>query len=223
MAVGRRFRQRRPTIAVADLDAEVTRIAAMNIDALRQLWRERRGTSPPSSFTKDLLARALSFQLQEDCLGSLDPRLRRLLSQLATSSDRPVQRLKVGSVLVREYRREVHQVMVIPDGFCWRGVTYASLSTIARKITGTSWNGPRFFGLRGVGLKKDASDTSLSRASEHAALKPSAQKLVAGARARHAALADYARRSRHEGGWRDQARRCDAAALRDLHPQVDRA
>jgi Protein of unknown function (DUF2924) len=38
---------------------------------------------------------------------------------------------------------------VVPGGFCWQGQVFASLSTIARKITGTSWNGPRFFDLRG--------------------------------------------------------------------------
>ena len=61
----------------------------------------------------------------------------------------PMRHLKVGSIIVREYQGAVHEVMIVPDGFCWQGTVYASLSTIARKITGTSWNGPRFFGLRG--------------------------------------------------------------------------
>ena len=42
----------------------------------------------------------------------------------------------------------MHEVLVVPGGFCWQGKTYGSLSTIAKTITGTSWNGPRFFGLR---------------------------------------------------------------------------
>ena len=57
--------------------------------------------------------------------------------------------MKVGSVIVREYQGKLHEVLVVPGGFCWQGEVFASLSTIARKITGTSWNGPRFFGLRG--------------------------------------------------------------------------
>src|SRR5271156_1237632 len=57
--------------------------------------------------------------------------------------------LKVGSVIVREHQGKVQEVMVMSDGFCWQGRVYTSLSTIARKITGASWNGPRFFGLRG--------------------------------------------------------------------------
>ena len=60
-----------------------------------------------------------------------------------------MRHLKVGSIIVREYQGKVHEVMVVPDGFCWQAQVYPSLSTIARKITGTGWNGPRFFGLRG--------------------------------------------------------------------------
>ena len=67
---------------------------------------------------------------------------------LAQGDSRPLQRIKVGSVLVREHEGKLHEAYVVPDGFSWQGKTYASLSTIARKITGTKWNGPRFFGLR---------------------------------------------------------------------------
>src|SRR5215210_3117665 len=56
--------------------------------------------------------------------------------------------LKAGTVLVREYAGERHTVTVVPGGYVWRETTYPSLSTIARAITGTIWNGPRFFGLR---------------------------------------------------------------------------
>ena len=51
-------------------------------------------------------------------------------------------------MLVREHDGALHQVTVVPDGFAWNGTTYDSLSAVARAITGTNWNGPRFFGLR---------------------------------------------------------------------------
>jgi len=51
--------------------------------------------------------------------------------------------------MVREHKGSLHEVMVVPGGFSWRDKTYPSLSAIALAITGTSWNGPRFFGLRG--------------------------------------------------------------------------
>jgi len=68
-------------------------------------------------------------------------------SLLKPGVDLPRQ-VKVGSVIVREHKGVVHEVLVTPGGFCWQGQTYDSLSTIAKKITGVSWNGPRFFGLR---------------------------------------------------------------------------
>ncbi len=70
----------------------------------------------------------------------------------------PPRQVKVGSVIVREHKGVLHEVMVVPDGFCWRGETYDSLSTIAKKITGVSWNGPRFFGL----ISKPAADHAAS-------------------------------------------------------------
>ena len=135
--------------AAADLDVELGRIAAMTIDELRALWRKIRGFEPPEALTKDLIARALAHFLQDERLGGLRPDLRKLLASLPTKGAAPMRHLKVGSVIVREHQGAVHEVMIVPNGFCWQGKVYASLSTIARKITGTSWNGPRFFGLRG--------------------------------------------------------------------------
>jgi hypothetical protein len=63
------------------------------------------------------------------------------------------RQLKPGTVLVREYQGQRHTVTVAPDGFDWQGTTYASLSAIARAITGTAWSGPRFFALQPNGTK----------------------------------------------------------------------
>jgi len=72
----------------------------------------------------------------------------KLLDGLARG-DKPAadRRLKPGTVLVREYQGDRHTVTVVPGGYVWRDATYASLSAIACNITGTAWNGPRFFGL----------------------------------------------------------------------------
>ena len=58
------------------------------------------------------------------------------------------RRLSLGTVLTREWGGQHHRVMVLEGGFAWAGRTYSSLSEIAKAVTGTKWNGPRFFGLR---------------------------------------------------------------------------
>jgi hypothetical protein len=56
--------------------------------------------------------------------------------------------LKAGTILSREWNGITHRAIVVGDGFLWDGTRYDSLSAIAFAITGTRWNGPRFFGLR---------------------------------------------------------------------------
>jgi hypothetical protein len=58
------------------------------------------------------------------------------------------RRIKPGSELVRTWKGKSYRVMVMADGFAHDGKTFTSLSEIASEITGTKWNGPRFFGLR---------------------------------------------------------------------------
>jgi Protein of unknown function (DUF2924) len=133
------------------VEAEIDRIRSLGLDELRNLWRATFRTSPPPGFTKDLIARSLCWHLQEQAFGGLDPKTAKHLAGVVwgnwSKADRP-RRLKPGTVLVREYQGERHTVTVVANGFVWREATYASLSTIARAITGTNWNGPRFFGLR---------------------------------------------------------------------------
>jgi hypothetical protein len=133
------------------IEAEIDHIRSLGLDELRNLWRSMLRTSPPPGFTKDLIARFLCCHIQEQALGGLDPKTAKHLANL-TRGDRSrvgrPRRLKPGTVLVREYLGDRHTVTVVADGFVWREATYASLSTIARAITGTNWNGPRFFGLR---------------------------------------------------------------------------
>jgi Protein of unknown function (DUF2924) len=141
------------------IEAEIDRVRSLGIDELRSLWRTTLRSSPPPALTKDLMARFICWHIQELTLGGLDPDRAKLLDGLARGdkpgADRP-RRLKPGTVLVREYQGERHTVTVVPGGYVWREATYASLSTIARAITGTAWSGPRFFGARaGVNRLED--------------------------------------------------------------------
>jgi hypothetical protein len=132
------------------IDAEVNHVRSLGIVALRMRWRAMFDAKPTTGLTKDILARMIAYRIQEQAFGGLEKETVTLLKRLARG-DRPVERhrrLKSGTVLIREHQGERYTVTVVPDGFLWRETTYRSLSTIARIITGTSWSGPRFFGLR---------------------------------------------------------------------------
>ena len=138
------------SVDAAAIDAEVDQIRSLGIDALRKRWRMMFGAVPPKGLTKDILARMIAYRIQEEAFGGLDRETIKLLDRLARG-EKPNElnrRLKPGTVLVREYNGERHTVTVMPDGFSWQETTYSSLSVIAQTITGTKWNGPRFFGLR---------------------------------------------------------------------------
>jgi|SRR5882672_10318995 len=144
----------RQSVGAAAIEAEVDRIRSLGIAALRQRWRLMFGGSPPTGLTKDLIRRMIAYRIQEEAFGGLDRETIKLLDRLARGEKPSTElnrRLKPGTVLIREYQGERHTVTVVPGGFLWQDTTYTSLSTIARAITGTAWNGPRFFGLRVAG------------------------------------------------------------------------
>jgi hypothetical protein len=142
------------------IEAEIDRIRSLGLDDLRTLWRATFRSSPPKGFTKDLIARFTCWHIQEQVFGGLDPQTAKVLDGYARNNKPPQRHLKAGTVLVREYQGERHTVAVVPGGYVWRENTYASLSTIARAITGTAWNGPRFFGLR---TRRDQSERPAKR------------------------------------------------------------
>ena len=89
--------------------------------------------------------------------GDLDAESQRLLDRSASPEDagqravemaRRTADLRPGTVLAREWNGQMHRIAVLADGFAWNGKTYPSLSKVALAITGTRWNGPKFFGLR---------------------------------------------------------------------------
>jgi len=141
----------------AAVEAEVDRIWSLGIAALRARWRLMFGGSPPARLSKNIIKRLMAYRIQEDAFGGLDREMKKLLDRLARSGKPRAElnrRLMPGVVLLREYQGKRHTVTVVPEGFSWQGTTYTSLSRIARAITGTAWNGPRFFGLRDTRRKQ---------------------------------------------------------------------
>ena len=126
----------------------------MGVLTLQAEWSRLYRTHPPKKLSRDLLALAIGWKLQAQAQGGLSGaatrELARLASAMASGSDLPKARrisLKPGARLVREWGGQTHEVLVAERGFVWRDRTWASLSVIAREITGARWSGPRFFGL----------------------------------------------------------------------------
>jgi hypothetical protein len=141
--------------ADAEVDAELDRLPKMPIADLRKRYRELFRTEPPKAFGPDLLRRSIAHRIQERAYGGLPKTTQRLLDQLVkAAAAKPngrlelPRRIKPGSELVRTWNGRTYRVMVMADGFTHDGKTFSSLSEIASDITGTNWNGPRFFGLR---------------------------------------------------------------------------
>jgi Protein of unknown function (DUF2924) len=144
------------------VEDELDRLSTMPIAQLRVRYREVFRTDPPDAFGPDLLRRSVAHRIQEKAYGGLSHQAQRLLDQMmkayaAKPNGKIVlpRRIKPGSVLVREWKGRSHRVMVLADGFAYDGGTYGNLSEIAVLITGTRWNGPRFFGLRSKTQESD--------------------------------------------------------------------
>jgi hypothetical protein len=142
------------------LEDEIAHLRGLDLNGLRLRWRSIFGRQAPAHLTRHLLFAVMAYQVQADHLGDLDHATRQVLDRTDANEARPVTsarlasldqkrtRLPLGTVLVREWDRQSQRVMVMADGFAWNGQTYDSLSKVAFAITGTRWNGPRFFGLR---------------------------------------------------------------------------
>jgi Protein of unknown function (DUF2924) len=220
----------RPSFDRAVIAAEIERIRSQGLDELRSLWHATFRTSSPPGFTKDLIARFLCWHIQEQAFGGLDPKTAKVLAGLAqgdrSQRDRP-RRLKSGTALVREYQGERHTVTIVANGFVWREATYASLSTIARAITGTNWNGPRFFGLR------TGKETTISPdAADAPPASPSGRTPARTASSRSRRAAGIQRSTGDAvphtpplvmGSTDNEAGRSKTPTLRDLYPQIERA
>ena len=131
----------------ATIEAEVAHLRSLAPDALRRRWRVMFGRTSPAGLSNNLMRRMIAWRLQERVFGGLDRESLRFLADLARHASSPRRRLKPGTMLVRDYQGHRHTVTIASDGFDWRGRSYASLSAIARAITGTAWSGPRFFAL----------------------------------------------------------------------------
>ena len=142
------------------VEDEIVHLRGLDLKGLRARWRSVLQRPAPDHLPRHLLFAIIAYRIQADRFGDLDHETRQLLGRSSAkdpgaamsarlvSFDQKRTELAPGTVLVREWDRQSQRVMVMSDGFAWNGRTYDSLSKVAFAITGTNWNGPRFFGLR---------------------------------------------------------------------------
>jgi hypothetical protein len=142
------------------IEDEIMRLRGLDLKGLRARWRNVLQRPAPGHLPRHLLFAIIAYRVQVDRFGDIDHETRQLLDRTGAkesgtamsarlvSFDQKRTELTPGTVLVREWDRQSQRVMVMANGFAWNGQTYDSLSKVAFAITGTSWNGPRFFGLR---------------------------------------------------------------------------
>ncbi len=147
---------------------EIAHLRGLDLKGLRSRWQSVFQRPPPDHVPRHLLFAIIAYRIQADRFGDLDHETRQVLdrtdakntgltmSARLVSFDQKRTELTLGTVLVREWDRRSQRVMVMADGFAWNGQTYDSLSKVAFAITGTKWNGPRFFGLRDKEDRLDA-------------------------------------------------------------------
>ncbi len=150
------------------VEDEIAHLRGLDLRGLHARWQSVFQRQAPAHLTRHLLFSIIAYQIQADRSGDLDHETKQVLGRTvaketgpATSArlasfDQKRTELTPGTVLMREWDRQSQRVMVMADGFAWNGQTYDSLSKVAFAITGTKWNGPRFFGLRD---KEDRSTT----------------------------------------------------------------
>jgi DUF2924 family protein len=142
------------------VEDEIAHLRGLDLRGLRARWQSVFGRTAPAHLTRHLLFAVIAYRLQADRFGDLDHATKQVLDRTVAKEAEPAMSTRLasfdqkrteltpGTVLVREWDRQSQRVMVLADGFAWNGQTYDSLSKVAFAITGTKWNGPRFFGLR---------------------------------------------------------------------------
>jgi hypothetical protein len=133
----------------------LARLPELDLGELRQQWLTLYKAEASPHLSRELLLRAVAYRIQEVTLGGLRPERQRQLLRIAqqfkqtgAANTLPRHELKPGTRLVREWQGRTYEVLVLDGGFSWQDTHHRSLSALARKITGTAWSGPLFFGLK---------------------------------------------------------------------------
>ena len=140
----------------AGIAGQIAQLRALSRPQLLDMWQKLYDRAAPPGIRRELLVPFLAYRMQEHAYGGLKSSARSELRRIARDLEKsagstrliPRRKIKAGTRLLREWRGQTHEVITTESGYEYRGVGYRSLSEIARKVTGTRWSGPAFFGLK---------------------------------------------------------------------------
>ena len=137
--------------------ALVASLPRMPMSGLWDLW-DKYFPRRPSHHNRSYVEARVAYKIQEEAFGALKPEIRHQLNRIGESQSKIKMRRRSeiivvpGTVLIREYGDAEHRVIALPDGgFEYARQQFKSLSAVARRITGSPWSGPVFFGLKPSG------------------------------------------------------------------------
>jgi hypothetical protein len=137
------------------ISQQIAALPRMGRAELLKIWAKTFPTPPPPKLRKELMVPILAYRIQEAEFGGLSHSARARLETLIAKNRGAPTRLRAPqkpaeatSKLIRSWRGEVHEVLVVDSGFIYRGEHFQKLSPIAKRITGTQWSGPAFFGTK---------------------------------------------------------------------------
>jgi Protein of unknown function (DUF2924) len=150
----------------SNISKQIAKLHSFSRQQLLDLWRKVHGAAAPPGIRRELIVPFLAYRMQEKIYGGLNPATRAELRRIARDLEKPGRstvlgirpRIKTGTRLIRKWHGKTHEVLVIESGYEYSGTRYRSLSQIARKITGTRWSGPAFFGLKKTMSERGPSD-----------------------------------------------------------------
>jgi Protein of unknown function (DUF2924) len=149
----------------ANISSQINKLRSLSRQQLLELWQELYGKASPPAIRRELMVPFLAYRMQEKQYGGLKTSTRSELRRIAGGLDRKPSaelrirpRIKPGTRLCRRWRGKMHEIFVTESGYEYLGVGYRSLSEVARKITGTQWSGPAFFGLKKINSLRGNSD-----------------------------------------------------------------
>jgi hypothetical protein len=145
-----------------DFDTQIAELKSASLEGLQRHWRSIFGKPCPPHLPRHLIMGMLAYRLQVNAHGDLSNEHKKYLDVVGRAAIREPEtaipkfsperkQFKPGTVFVREHGGVQHHVTATSGGLLWGEETYSSLSAVARAITGTNWNGRRFFGLSKAG------------------------------------------------------------------------